>query len=115
SPGAGMMPKLVTGLMMLLGLVLIVRAGESAPFATIAWADLGHAVPVVLLTGLAIACYEYAGFIVTMATLMLVLLIGVERRHVLHVALFSIGLTAATYALFTKLLKSPLEKGFFGF
>ena len=39
-PGAGMMPKLVLGLMVVFGLVLMVRAGESPPFATIAWNDL---------------------------------------------------------------------------
>src|SRR5258705_5153586 len=49
-PGAGMMPKLVLGLMAIFGLVLMVRAGESPPFATIAWNDLPHAVCVTMTT-----------------------------------------------------------------
>ena len=42
-PGAGMMPKLVAGLVIVFGLLLILRANESAPFATIPWRDLPHA------------------------------------------------------------------------
>ena len=42
-PGAGMMPKLMAGLMILFGLLIIVRASESAPLASIAWGDLPHA------------------------------------------------------------------------
>ena len=34
SPGAGMLPKLVVGLMMAFGLVLLVRAGESPRLPT---------------------------------------------------------------------------------
>src|SRR5262249_48954391 len=69
-PGAGMLPKLVTGLMMFFGLVLILRGGASAPFAGIAWDDLRHAVPVLAIAAVAVAAFQWLGFIVTM-TLML--------------------------------------------
>ena len=39
-PGAGMMPKLVAGAMIFFGLVLVLRAGESAPLARIRRGDL---------------------------------------------------------------------------
>jgi hypothetical protein len=45
-PGAGMLPKLVCVLMILFGVLLIARAGQSAPFAEISWSDLPHAVRV---------------------------------------------------------------------
>src|SRR5947208_5735414 len=83
-PGAGMMPKLVIGFMVALGLILMLRAGESSPIAEIKWDDLPHAVRVVAVTAAAIAFYESVGFIVTMTLLMLVLLAVVERRPLLH-------------------------------
>ena len=79
-PGAGMMPKLVAGLMILFGLLLIVRAGESAPLASLAWGDLPHAARVVAITAVAIALYQPLGFVVTMALLLFTLTFGVERR-----------------------------------
>ena len=42
-PGAGFLPKLVAGLLILLGLVLFLRGRESAPLADIDWSDLKHA------------------------------------------------------------------------
>ena len=83
-PGAGMMPKLVAGLVILFGLLLILRANESAPFATVTWRDLPHAARVVAITAAAIALYQTLGFLVTMALLLFALTFGAERRHPLH-------------------------------
>ncbi len=114
SPGAGMMPKLATALMLAFGLLLILRGRESPPFDGVTW-DLGHAVPIVLIAALATWSYQRAGFGITMALMMFALLVGVERRNPLHAAVFSIGMTAATYLLFARVLKAPLEQGPFGF
>ena len=40
---------------------------------------------------------------------------GLERRNPLIAALYSIGMTLGTYLMFTRLLKTPLEYGIFGF
>ena len=114
-PGAGMMPKLVAGLLILFGLLLILRAGESAPVATVAWGDLPHAVRVVAITAVAIAFYQALGFAVTMTLLLFALTFGTERRHPLLAAGFSIGAVALTYLLFAVALKTPLERGTLGF
>src|SRR5207237_7480533 len=45
-PGAGMMPKLLAGFLFSFYLLLILRANESAPLATIPWGALPHAPPV---------------------------------------------------------------------
>ena len=115
SPGAGMMPKLVTGLMVLFGLLLIVRAGESAPLADLRWGDLPHAARIVAITAVAIALYQPLGFVLTMVLLLFALTFGAERRHALAAAAFSIGVVALTYLLFTVVLKTPLEPGVLGF
>jgi hypothetical protein len=114
-PGAGMMPKLVAGFLILFGLLLILRAGESAPVATLAWGDLPHAARVAAITGAAIALYQTLGFLVTMTLLLFVLTFGTERRNPLLAAGFSIGAVALTYFLFAVALKTPLERGIFGF
>ena len=114
-PGAGMMPKLVAGLMILFGLLLVGRAGESAPLASIAWGDLPHAARVVAITAVAIALYQPLGFVITMALLLFTLTFGAERRPVLAAAAFSAGVVALTYLLFAVVLKTPLEPGVLGF
>jgi hypothetical protein len=114
-PGAGMMPKLVAGLMIVFGLLLVGRAGESAPLASLAWGDLPHAARVVAITAVAIALYQPLGFIITMALLLFTLTFGAERRPVLAAAAFSAGVVALTYLLFAVVLKTPLEPGVLGF
>ena len=55
SPGAGMLPKLVVGLMMAFGAILLVRAGDSPPLAEVAWDDFPHAVRVIAVTAAGVA------------------------------------------------------------
>jgi hypothetical protein len=114
-PGAGMMPKLVAALMILFGLLLVARAGESEPLASLPWGDLPHAARVVAITAVAIALYQPLGFVITMALLLFTLTFGAERRPVLAAAAFSAGVVALTYLLFAVVLKTPLEPGVLGF
>jgi hypothetical protein len=115
SPGAGMLPKLLVGIMMTFGLVLFVRASESPTLLTIAWDDLPHAIRVIAVAIAAIAAYERLGFVVTMAVLLFVLTFIVERRHIAIAAALSVGVTVFAYILFGTLLKSPLPRGILGF
>ena len=114
-PGAGFLPKLVAGLMMIFGLVLVLRARESAPFATIAWSDGRHAAFVTAITAAAIACYERLGFITTMMLMMAALLIVIERRHPARAAVYSVAMVMITYVVFAYGLKAPMPPGPLGF
>jgi hypothetical protein len=114
-PGAGMMPKLTIGMMMLFGAVLALRAADSPPLASIDWRDLGHAARVVAVAAAATALYTTAGFIVTMALLIFVLLALVERKNVLRAAAVSIGVVVIAYLVFNTFLKSPLPHGILWF
>ena len=114
-PGAGMLPKLVTGLMIFFGLLLIVRGSDSAAFAEIAWDDLRHAVPVLAIAALAVVAFRWLGFIVTMSLMLFALTAGIERRNLARAGAFSLGVTLATWALFSLLLKTPLEPGIWRF
>jgi hypothetical protein len=113
-PGAGMLPKLVCGLMILFGLLLMLRGRDSAPLATVTWSDLRHAGPVCAMTALAVAGYTTLGFIITFSLLLFGLLC-LERRNLIAAAAYSVGVSTATYFLFSVVLKSPLEPGLLGF
>ena len=114
-PGSGMMPKLVTALMMLFGLALILGAAESQPFADIDWSDRNHAALVVIIAAIATSLYQHLGFIITMTLLVFTLLVVVERRNLLRAAAYSVGLTIIAWWVFGKALKAPLETGILGF
>jgi putative tricarboxylic transport membrane protein len=114
-PGAGMMPKLLAGLLIVFGLIIVLRARESAPLAAVSWSDLPHAARVVAITAVAIALYQTLGFVLTMALLLFVLIFGAERRPVLAAAAFAVGAVALSYLLFAVLLKAPLVPGVLGF
>jgi hypothetical protein len=111
SPGAGMLPKLVIGLMMAFGLIVLLRAGDSPPFAAVAWGDLPHGARVIALAAAAVALYVPLGFVATISLLLFALTWGIERKPLLNSALFSVGVTGIAYLVFSTLLKSPLPRG----
>jgi hypothetical protein len=113
-PGAGMWPKLICVLMIGLGALLCLRAAESGPVAEVGWSDLRHAAIVAVVTAVAIAFYSTLGFII-IATLLLAGLVMLERRHPIVALIYGASVSVAVYALFTILLKSPLERGLIGF
>ncbi len=114
-PGSGFMPKILAGFTIAFGAVLIVRAGESKPFAEVEWSDARHATAVTLITAVAVYLFETLGFFTTMVAMMFVLLVAIERRRLVHAALYSIGVVGLTYVTFVYLLKTPLVTGPFGF
>ena len=113
APGAGMMPKLTASLMMLCALIIMVGGGSGEPFTAVDWTDRWHAVLVVAITAAAVAAYQWLGFLITMALLVFMLLVVVERANVLRAAAYGVALTIAAYWLFGKALKAPLERGLF--
>ena len=115
SPGSGFLPKIVIAFMVVFGLVLVLRAGESAPFATIAWSDLRHAVPVVLITVAAIAAYTWLGFVGTFVLMLLAFLLLIERKPLAVAALYSVAVAGAAYLVFAVGLKAQLPAGPWGF
>ena len=115
APGAGMMPKLMAGLMIVFAIVTVVGAKDSAPFADIDWSDRWHAILLVAITAVAVSLYQTLGFLITMALLVFTLLVVVERRPLIHAALYSVGLTLFAYWLFGKALKATLARGFLWF
>ncbi len=115
SPGAGMLPTLLIGLLIVFGAVLFARARESPPMASIDWSDVRHALPVIAVVCVAASAYTALGFLTVMPLMLFFLIFVVERRPLLPAAVFSIGATILAYAVFGYLLKSPLPRGIMGF
>jgi Tripartite tricarboxylate transporter TctB family len=115
SPGAGMMPTLIIGLMVAFGLALALRGGTSPPLAEIDYSDLGHALRVIVAAALATALYIPLGFIITMSLMLFGLTFAIERRPLLRALIFSVGVALSAYLLFDWLLKSPLPRGIIGY
>jgi len=115
SPGSGFLPMILSVLMMLFGATLMARAGESRAFATLTWTDAKHAAMVVLITALAVAAFEWLGFVTTNVLMMFALLVAIERRGLLPAAVYSVAVVVTTFVLFVYVLKTPLETGPLGF
>jgi putative tricarboxylic transport membrane protein len=115
SPGPGLLPILLAGLVLVLGAAVLLQAGSSPPFGDLVWPDLPHAVRVVAVIAVASFAYERLGFIITMAGVLAILLYGVERRPLVPALALSLGVPVAAYLLLSKLLKSPLPIGILGF
>jgi hypothetical protein len=114
-PGAGMMPKLVLGLMIIFGLVLMARGSTSPPLSEIDWSDRIHALCVIVAAALATALYTTLGFVLTMSLLLFALTAAVERRPIIPALAFSVGTAVVAFILFSFFLKSPLPRGPLGF
>jgi len=114
-PGSGFLPKIVAVLTIFFGLVLALRAAESKPFAAVPWADAKHAAMVVAITAVAVALFEWLGFLTTNILLIFALLVVIERRRLLPATVYSIGVVVVTYVLFAYALKTPLQAGPLGF
>jgi tripartite tricarboxylate transporter TctB family protein len=115
-PGAGFLPNLLAGLLILFGVLLFLRAAqESAPLVDIDWADLRHAAPVIAITGTAIGLYTQLGFILTMVLMMVGLLALVEQRNIFRAGLYSVVVVLLAFGVFHTFLRAPLPTGPFGF
>jgi hypothetical protein len=109
-----MLPTLVIALMMAFGLILLAQARRSPRLAEVDWSDLPHAVRVAVVAAAAATLYVPLGFALTIPLLLFTLIFVVERRPLLPALAFSIGATAAVYALFALALGVPLPRSLLG-
>jgi hypothetical protein len=111
APGAGMLPKLMAGLMIVLALGIIVMGASGEKVSDIPWSDWSHASLVIGITALATTLYSTLGFLITMSLLLFALLAVVERKNLIVAAVYACSLTLFAYWLFGIALKAPLERG----
>jgi putative tricarboxylic transport membrane protein len=111
TPGPAYMPVVLALLLLLFGLLLLAFRGDSKPFGTLRWDEWRHAVAIVIaVVGFALAL-ERLGYRITVAAVLVFLLGVMERKSILFTLVFSVSVAAASFFLFSTLLRVPLPRG----
>jgi hypothetical protein len=111
APGAGMLPKLMAGFMILVAAGIFINGKSQEKFSDISWSDWRHAALIIGISAVAVSVYAWLGFLIAMSGLVFALLTIVERKPVLPAAIYAATLTLFAYWLFGIVLKAPLEHG----
>lgn len=125
-PGAGFFPKILAGLLIVLGLLLAgisvretphgaeVGADDAAVTAaaeTGGWRRMFRPVGVLIVFGVIAPLVAIIGYIPAMILLVLVVLYGIERRRDFRSLFAAVLIPVATYVLFAHLFSIPLPSG----
>lgn len=114
-PGPGYVPLLLAMFMGVMGVLVIVAGGKSAPVSALEWGDATRAMALLAACGVAAFALERLGYRITMAGLLIFLLGVMERRRPWMVAAVGIGFPLVTHFVFAKLLRVPLPVSPWGF
>lgn len=114
-PGPGYLPLLLAVLLVILGGLLALRGGGSAPLRTVVWSEAPHALAILACTVFATALLERLGYRVTMVIVLGFLFGVMERLRLWQVAALTLGLSLGTFWLFDSFLRVPLPRGGWGF
>jgi hypothetical protein len=109
-PGSGFLPKIVAGLTLFFGVLLVLRASEGPLVTEVDWSGGMHALLVTSIAAIAIFFYTQLGFIVTMTVMMVGLLLIIERQNPVRAIAYSLGIVLVTYGCFVYGLKTPLPE-----
>jgi len=114
-PGPAYFPIVLAAALIVFGALLVVFSGKGTMLRDLGWEEARYALLIVLGAGVAIFLLMRAGYVVTMAVLLLYLLIVVARRHWAVSSAVAIGLAAGTFALFDLGLRVLLPRSPLGF
>jgi putative tricarboxylic transport membrane protein len=113
-PGPAYMPVLLALLLIAFGLAVFALGHGARSFAEIGWPEWRHAAAIFGACAFAALALERLGYRLTMALVVGLLLLGLERRG----WALGLGLTVAmawgSFYLFDTLLRVPLPRGPFG-
>jgi hypothetical protein len=115
NPGPAYAPTLLALLLLAFAAVIVALGAGSIRLATVGWSEWRHAVAILAVCVFMALSLERLGYRLTV-TVALALLLGLlERRSIVTTALFSVGFAAATFYLFSTLLRVPLPRSPWGF
>ena len=114
NPGPGYMPLVLALILGLLGVLVALRGGGSLRLGALRWPEAGHAVAILLGCTFAAVALERVGYRLTVIVLVGLLLGVMERKRPAVVAAVALGLSFASFFLFSNLLKVPLPRGPWG-
>ncbi|CAN5740153.1 hypothetical protein BH09ACT8_BH09ACT8_61310 [soil metagenome] len=117
-PGPGFFPKILAGLLVFLGLLLVaisVRAqptvDEDEEAGEVSNSGRLKALAVLVVFAILAPTVEYIGFMPAMVLLVLVVLYGIERRRDFRSLVIAIFIPVACFMLFVHAFSIPLPSG----
>ena len=115
NPGPGYMPVLLAALLAGLSVLIVIGGGGAAPLASLPWTEWKHALAILGGCAFSALALERVGYRLTLIILLAFLLGVMERRRLAVIAALALGLSLASFFLFSNLLRVPLPRGPFGY
>jgi len=113
-PGPAFMPVLLAALLILFGLAVAAMGAAAGRLLDVGWAEWRHAAAIFGCCAFAAWGLDRLGYRLTMAVLLAVLFLALERLGVVTSLVLTTGMAWGSFYLFDTLLKVPLPRGPFG-
>ena len=113
-PGPAFMPVLLAALLILFGLAVAAMGAAAGRLLDVGWAEWRHAAAIFGCCAFAAWGLDRLGYRLTMAAVLAVLFLALERLTVVTSLVLTIGMAWGSFYLFDTLLKVPLPRGPFG-
>ena len=113
-PGPAFMPVLLAALLILFGVAVAAMGAHARRLLAAGWSDWRHAAAIFGCCAFAAWGLDRLGYRLTMAVVLAVLFVGLERLGVMASLGLTIGMAWGSFYLFDTLLKVPLPRGPFG-
>ena len=114
-PGPGYVPLLLAVFLGVMGLLIALWGGRSAPLTAMKWTETPRAVSILAACGAAALALERIGYRLTVMVLLVVLLLVLERKRPLRAVLVALGFSFASFYIVGDLLRVPLPRSPWGF
>ena len=114
-PGPGYMPLLIACALGVLGLLIMLRAGNSPLFNSLTWDEGRRGIVMLIACGAATFALERIGYRLSMIALLVFMLGVIERKSIVATLVVAFGFAFVSYFLFATVLKVQLPTGPLGF
>mgnify|MGYP001607303013 CR=1 FL=1 len=113
-PGPAYIPVLLALLLAIFGGLVAAMGGKSDKLASVGWTEWRHVLVILGACIFAAFGFERLGYRLTVLTVLVLLLRGLERQSWMTTGLFALGLAFGSFFLFHTILRVPLPLGRFG-
>ena len=113
-PGPAFMPVLLAALLVLFGVAVAAMGAAAGRLFDVGWSEWRHAAAIFGCCAFAAWGLDRLGYRLTMAIVLAVLFLALERLRVVTGLVMTVGMAWGSFYLFDTLLKVPLPRGPFG-
>ena len=115
NPGPAYTPVVLAGLLLGFAALVIVMGTRTDPVSAVGWGEWRHAVAILAVLAFMAVSLERLGYRLTVMAALVVLLLGLERRHWFTATVFATAFALASFHLFAIVLRVPLPRSPWGF